>query len=82
MNRFQNSRLSGPMICRLMRRNRVTIRGIADRFQITKKRIREVRTSGVTGFLAGEWHFMITGIWPDDLLHSQPLTNATDRSRA
>lgn len=51
------------MICRLMRRHRVTIQGIADRFQITKKRIRQVRTSGVTGFLAAEWHFIITGTW-------------------
>jgi len=65
MSNFQHSRLSGPMICRLMRRHRVTIQGIADRFQITKKRIREVRTSGVTGFLAGASAIARNGFWLD-----------------
>ena len=61
----EKSRLSGPMIRRLMRRHCVTIQMLSDRFRITKKRIREVRVAGVAGFLASEWHFMITGKWLD-----------------
>ena len=41
-----------------------TIAGIASKFNLTKKRVREVRAQGVTGFLAQEWTFMITGQWP------------------
>lgn len=60
-----NSHLSGRMICRLMRRHRVTISDLSTRFAITKKRIREVRSVGVRGFLASEWHYMVTGVWLD-----------------
>lgn len=56
--------LSGPMICTMMRRHRITIGTLAQRFNLTKKRIRTVRASGVSGFLAEEWTFMITGAWP------------------
>lgn len=65
MAAIQNSRLSGVMICRLMRKHHITIQGLSERFQITKKRIREVRACGVAGFLASEWHYMITGAWLD-----------------
>lgn len=57
--------LSGPMVCRLMRKHRVTIAGLAANHQITQKRVREVRAKGVSGFLALEWVFLITGAWPD-----------------
>lgn len=57
--------LSGPMVCSLMRKHRLTIDALAQKFHITKKRIREVREHGVTGFHAEEWIFLITGAWPD-----------------
>jgi len=56
--------LSGPMVRSMMRKHKVTIAGLAAKFNLTQKRIREVRTQGVTGFLAREWTFMITGQWP------------------
>lgn len=59
--------LSGAMVCRLMRKHGVTIAGLATKFQLTKKRVREVRAKGVSGFLASEWVFMICGTWPDKL---------------
>jgi hypothetical protein len=59
-------KLTGAMIIRLMRKHQLTIRQIKVRFPlITLKRIREVRASGVEGFLAEEWFFIITGNWPD-----------------
>ena len=57
--------LSGSMVCRLMRKHRVTISDLASKHQITQKRVREVRAKGVSGFLACEWVFLITGQWPD-----------------
>lgn len=60
-----HSCLTAAMICRLMRKHHITIQTLSERFQITKKRIREVRARGVTGFLASEWHYMITGVWLD-----------------
>ena len=56
--------LSGPMVRTMMRKHKVTIASIASKFNLTKKRVREVRAQGVTGFLAQEWTFMITGQWP------------------
>ena len=38
--------LSGAMVCRLMRKHGVTIAGLATKFQLTKKRVREVRAKG------------------------------------
>lgn len=58
-------RLPGRMVCRLMRKHKVTIRALATKFNITQKRIREVRKDGVRGFLASEWHYLITGHWLD-----------------
>lgn len=65
-------RLSGTMVCRLMRRHHVTIEDLATRFNITRTRIRTVRLSGVTGFQAQEWVFMITGRWPDETKGDMP----------
>lgn len=56
--------LSGKEVIRLMRKHKVTIRDLKSRFQITLKRIREVRAIGVVGFHAEEWTFLITGSWP------------------
>ena len=60
-----NYKLPGAMIRRMMRRRGVTIRSLAEKFNITQKRVREVRANGVAGFLASEWNFMITGEWLD-----------------
>jgi hypothetical protein len=59
----EHCKLSGAEIRRLMRIHRVTIESIAARFNLTRKRVREVRIAGVTGFLASEWHYLITGTW-------------------
>lgn len=58
-------KLTGAMIIRLMRKHHITIRQIQAKFHITLKRIREVRATGVEGFLAEEWLFIITGKWPE-----------------
>lgn len=58
-------KLTGNVIKRLMRRHDVTMREIKERHKITLKRIREVRLNGVSGFMAEEWLFIITGKWPD-----------------
>ena len=44
--------LSGTMVCALMRKHQVTIAGLTTKFGLTKKRVREVRATGVSGFLA------------------------------
>lgn len=62
MDRHQS--LSGSMVCRLMRQHKVSIASLAATHNITQKRVREVRTKGVSGFLALEWCFLITGEWP------------------
>ena len=54
------------MVRRLMRKHHVTIAGLSDKYKITRKRVREVRATGVTGFLADEWCYLITGSWPGD----------------
>lgn len=59
--------LPGAMIRRLMRKHGVTIRSLAQKFNLTMKRVREVRTHGARGFAASEWHYMITGVWLDSL---------------
>lgn len=58
-------RLPGAMVRRLMRKHGVTIRALATKHDITMKRVREVRAAGVRGFLANEWHYLITGQWLD-----------------
>lgn len=59
--------LRGEEICRLMRENGHTIRSLAAKHGLTMKRVREVRDTGVSGFLADEWHFMVTGAWLSDI---------------
>lgn len=59
--------LPGAMIRRLMRKHGVTIRALAIKYNITMKRVREVRSDGVRGFYANEWHFLITGVWLDEI---------------
>lgn len=60
-------KLPGAMVRRLMRKHGVTIRSVAEKYNITMKRVREVRANGVRGFAASEWHYMITGAWLDGL---------------
>lgn len=67
MATIPNYRLSGAMVRRLMRQHRVTIRSVAQKWNITMKRVREVRKDGATSFAASEWHFMITGRWLDQI---------------
>jgi hypothetical protein len=56
--------LSGSMIRRLMRRNKVTIRSLSQQNDITHKRVRKIREDGAEpGFPSNEWHWMITGTW-------------------
>ena len=62
-----NYRLPGSMVRRLMRKHGVTIRSLAEKWNITMKRVREVREDGANGFAASEWHFMITGRWLDQI---------------
>jgi hypothetical protein len=62
---YENSRLTGLAIRKLMRKHGKTIRSLAGEYQLTLKRVREVREHGVHGFLASEWHFLITGKWLD-----------------
>jgi hypothetical protein len=40
--------LTGKQICRLMRKHHVTIKALSKRMGITMKRIRHVRTNGLT----------------------------------
>lgn len=63
MSTTPNYRISGAGIRKLMRKHRITIRAISQKFSITMTRVREVREKGVQGFYADEWHFMITGRW-------------------
>jgi hypothetical protein len=54
--------LSAETIRRLMRQNRKTIRGIAQEWNLTMKRVREVRTKGVCGeYHVMDWLEILTG---------------------
>jgi hypothetical protein len=64
--------LSGADIRRMMRQHKVKMRDLKAKFQVTLKRIREVRLKGVTGFSADEWTFLITGAWPDKKSKASP----------
>lgn len=64
-DRWARYRLTGKQVCSMMRKHGHTIRGLATKYQITQKRVRTVRAEGVTGFIAAEWIFMLTGSWPD-----------------
>lgn len=55
-------KLSGTGIQRLMRKHRVTIRGLAAKMRITQKRVRQVRKEGVQGIvMTTDWLEAITG---------------------
>jgi hypothetical protein len=56
--------MTGAQFRTLMRVHRKTIKGLADQFDITQKRVRELRAKGASGFRAEELHFMCTGQWP------------------
>lgn len=48
--------MTGPEVVRVMRANRITIRAAAQAFNVTLKRVREVRAHGVSGALyVWEW---------------------------
>lgn len=64
--KFEDMVLTGTAIKRLMRKHGATLRGIKAQHKITLKRTREVRQTGVRGFLAAEWFWIITGRWPDE----------------
>lgn len=54
--------LTSADFVRLMRHHGWTIRSLAARYEITMKRVREVRNSGVHGIIdANEWLRMLTG---------------------
>ncbi len=48
-----------------MRKHGVTIRTLAQKYNVTIKRVRKVRAEGASGFAACEWYYMITGVWLD-----------------
>jgi hypothetical protein len=61
--------LSGPTLCRLMRRHGVTIRLLAQRLAIPMKRVRLCRQAGIPDrHVARDWIEAITGQDPG-LLH-------------
>lgn len=57
--------LTGTEIRALMRKHNITIRALKAKYGVTLKRIRHVRTHGVSGAFAQDWAWMITGEWPD-----------------
>ncbi len=66
-------KLSGRMVRRHMREHGHTIRSLANRFNVTMKRVREVRSGGVRGFAAVEWTFLLTGKWIDLVGQESPV---------
>lgn len=60
--------ITGRELTSLMRSNRITIRELSGRMQITQKRIREVREGGLTDLYAiRDWVEAITGSDPGRL---------------
>ena len=65
--------LTGPTLCQLMRRHKVTIRALAARMQIPLCRIRQVRVHGLTDrHAARDWLEAITGQDPGMLYGPVP----------
>ena len=61
-------KLKGNEIRCMMRKNKKTIAGLAKEWNITQKRINEVREKGISGdFPVDEWIRLITGEWPESL---------------
>ena len=59
---------TGQVVCRLMRKYRVTIRELSQRMGITMKRIREVRTEGLMDpLVVRDWLEGISGVDPGQL---------------
>ncbi len=59
--RVASSRLTGQNLIDLMRDNKVTIRQLSLRMNVTMTRVREVRATGVTGQCTClDWHEAIT----------------------
>lgn len=56
-----NLTLSAAEICKLMRKHNCTIRQLAERTQISQKRIRQVRSRGISGLAVLDWQQAITG---------------------
>lgn len=54
-------KLSADEVKCLMRRHRITIRQLADKMQITMKRVRQVREAGIRGPAVRDWMEHITG---------------------
>lgn len=52
---------TGKEIASLMRKHRLTIRGLKAKTGFTMKRIREIRNSGIKGHAACDWFEAITG---------------------
>ena len=61
---YQPLAFTGPEIVKLMRRHPTTIDALATKLGITKQRIRQVRTKGVTGAAALDWREAIAGVSP------------------
>lgn len=62
-----NFAFSGREICSLMRSNGVTIKALSQKTGITMRRIREIRTDGVSGHAACDWYEAITGELRQDM---------------
>ncbi len=71
IERFQldeNGHLEGAEVRRLMRVNKVTIRGLSSRMQITMKRIRQIREIGLSDrYAIRDWIEAITGQDPGEI---------------
>jgi hypothetical protein len=63
-------RLSGPDLCTLMRRHRVTIRMLAQRMDIPMTRVRYRRRHGIAEWnVMRDWAQAITGVDPGAVPH-------------
>lgn len=65
MSEYVHLQLTGTQLCLLMRQHKRTIAQLARDNGITQARVRQVRAEGVSGFLASEWHYFVTGQWLD-----------------
>jgi hypothetical protein len=67
MDTVHDYEISGVQVRRLMRKQGVTIRALAQKYNLTMKRVRELREAGARGFAANELHYLISGVWLDGL---------------
>lgn len=57
--------MTGPALCRLMRRHHLTIRVLAHRLGVSLARVRQVRTHGLRDrYYVRDWVEAITGVDP------------------